>query len=149
MTYKEIIQIEKDNPHSINLFHEGIFYKAYERSAYMMCKKIHPFKVSKKFIKIIDMDVVSIGFPENSLTKWFEKDKLHHNDDGTINISIECAEDDSLFVEWKTTLSFNTVKEDTKDNIYDVIRNFPLESSTPIDCVNFIATLKMKVNAIV
>lgn len=32
-----------------------MFYKAYQRSAYLLCKYIHPFKVSSRIIKDIQI----------------------------------------------------------------------------------------------
>ena len=44
--------------------------KAYERSAFFIHTYIKDFKLSKRYIKAVNMDVVSLGFPENTLPKW-------------------------------------------------------------------------------
>ena len=38
--------------------------KAYERSAFFAHTLIHEFKLSKRYIKTVNMDVISLGFPE-------------------------------------------------------------------------------------
>ena len=48
MTKLEICTIEEANPGQINLFPEGAFYKAYQQSAWLLCTRVHPFKVSAR-----------------------------------------------------------------------------------------------------
>lgn len=67
MTKLEIFNLEQDNPGNVYLFLEGTFYKAYERSAYLLCKHVQPFKVSSRIIKDIPGPLVSVGFPKTSL----------------------------------------------------------------------------------
>ena len=59
MTFREIIDREDQNTDSIWLYREGMFMKAYERSAFFAHTLIHEFKLSKRYIKIVDMDVIS------------------------------------------------------------------------------------------
>lgn len=47
-----------------------MFYRAYERSAYLLCRLVHPFKVSCHFLKTVNDNIVSVGFPQTSLEKW-------------------------------------------------------------------------------
>ena len=65
MTFKEIIERESCNEDSIWLYREGMFVKAYERSAFFAHALIHEFKLSKRFIKNVNMDVISLGFPKS------------------------------------------------------------------------------------
>lgn len=77
---QEILSNESENTHSIYLYREGVFYKAYERSAYLFVKNVKPFMVKKRFVKSVNQEVVSIGFPTNSLHNYFEKDKIQANE---------------------------------------------------------------------
>ena len=70
MTYKEILSREEQNQDSIWLHREGMFMKAYERSAFFAHTLIHEFKLSKRYIKTVNMDVISLGFPEQTIPKW-------------------------------------------------------------------------------
>ena len=70
MTFKEIISREEQNTDSIWLYREGMFMKAYERSAFFAHTLIHEFKLSKRYIKTVNMDVISLGFPEQTVPKW-------------------------------------------------------------------------------
>ena len=47
-----ILQDEQQNNGSyIRLYAEGIFYKAYERSAWVACRVLHPFMVKKRAVR--------------------------------------------------------------------------------------------------
>lgn len=64
MTSREFIQEEAGNEDRIVLYREGLFWKAYERSAYAVCMQIRPFKPTKRSLKTLDGGaLVSIGFP--------------------------------------------------------------------------------------
>lgn len=58
-----ILSTERNNTSHIYLYREGIFYKAYERSAYAFVTTVQQFMVKKKFFKCTNCEVVSIGFP--------------------------------------------------------------------------------------
>lgn len=70
MTYAEILNLEDTNADKIYLFREGVFLKAYEHSAFLCFTYVHPFKLSRRFIKSVNRHVISLGFPELSLKKW-------------------------------------------------------------------------------
>lgn len=70
MTFREIIDREEQNTDSIWLYREGMFMKAYERSAFFAHSLIHEFKLSKRYIKTVNMDVISLGFLEQTVPKW-------------------------------------------------------------------------------
>lgn len=53
MTQKEIFNSENENLEYIYLHKEGIFWKAYERSAFRVIQRQPGFKLKKKFIKAV------------------------------------------------------------------------------------------------
>lgn len=69
MTLQEIIAAESRNTDKIYLHLEGIFWKAYERSAFAFIHRISRYKASKRYVKYLDAKVVSLGFPDASRTK--------------------------------------------------------------------------------
>lgn len=69
MTLQEIIAAENRNTDKIYLHLEGIFWKAYERSAFAFIHRISRYKASKRFVKYLDAKVVSLGFPDASRSK--------------------------------------------------------------------------------
>ena len=67
---KDILEIEKDRKtledwRKLHLFQEGSFYRAYEVSAWLCHKYIHPFKVTHRHVKGVDQ---SIAFSPHCLT---------------------------------------------------------------------------------
>ena len=70
MTYKEILELEDVNTDKIYLYKTGLFLHAYDRSAYFVHKRIHPFKLSYRYIKSVNRNVASLGFPYNVKDKW-------------------------------------------------------------------------------
>ncbi|MDO9152805.1 MAG: hypothetical protein Q7U47_03700 [Paludibacter sp.] len=67
MTVKEIIAIELANVNSIYLLKEGMFYRAYNRSAMRVVIYLKPFKVNHKFVKTVQQEIFYVGFPCSSL----------------------------------------------------------------------------------
>ena len=51
----------------IRLYKRGIFWKAYEESALLLCSK-KTLKVSRQWVKTVDREVLSVGFPDSTLT---------------------------------------------------------------------------------
>lgn len=60
MTFHEIISRESQNEDSIWLYREGMFMKSYERSAFFAHALIHEFKLSKRYIKTVNMAVIAL-----------------------------------------------------------------------------------------
>ena len=70
MTKLEICATEDANPGQVYLYPEGAFYKAYQKSAWLLCTRVHPFKVSARPLKGLDGPFLSVGFPQSSLDKF-------------------------------------------------------------------------------
>ena len=70
MTKLEICTLEASNPGQVYLYPEGAFYKAYQKSAWLLCTRVHPFKVSARGLKGLDGPLLSVGFPQSSLDKF-------------------------------------------------------------------------------
>ena len=70
MTKLEICTLEASNAGQVYLYPEGAFYKAYEKSAWRRCTRVHPFKGSARPLKGLDGPLLSVGFPQSSLDKF-------------------------------------------------------------------------------
>lgn len=70
MTKLEICAKEDTNSGQVYLYPEGAFYKAYQQSAWLLCTRVHPFKVSARPLKGLDGPLLSVGFPQSSLDKF-------------------------------------------------------------------------------
>lgn len=136
---------------SIVLYSEGIFYKAYEHSAWLATNLLNRFMVKKKHVKKAGMDIVSIGFPKTSLEKWAAGRKPDKNGD-FVTIHIEAEEYEKItdkdFNGWKDSISetsgTTSDKQNSESDILDELRHFPVESKTPIECMMFVSRLKQE-----
>ncbi len=54
----------------IHLYLEGSFLRAYDWSAWLCCRIVHPFKVTNRLFKGMDVATTLIGFPPSSLDKF-------------------------------------------------------------------------------
>jgi hypothetical protein len=87
-TIKEIIAIEEENNSNIYLYSEGIFWKAYQRSAYMFLQHCRVnYMVKHRFVKSVLREVYSIGFPHSALPKLFKEDEIEYLDEKKIRVT--------------------------------------------------------------
>lgn len=92
-----ILHKESSNTHHIFFYREGVFYKAYERSAYLFVTNYKPFMVKKRFVKAAGREIVSIGFPTNSINSYLPKDQLHENGN-EVEISLNVSPSPSRWI---------------------------------------------------
>jgi hypothetical protein len=161
MSIHEIVTIEDQNTGEIHLHKEGIFWKAYQQSAYLFTREVKAFKVSKKLVKAVGREVVSLGFPQQTLatyleeTQWNEIDEKHRLITG---YSLQ-AEDyrgwlESLPLTVKKPAGSVPVNEqakhqqltDSECTALSSLREFRVERSTPMDCMLFVVSLQKQLD---
>lgn len=76
MKISDIIQREDDNPDSIILIKEGMFWRAYERSAFRFIRLIQEFRVMVKYYKNVDRKLAFLGFPAETLPSVVARAKI-------------------------------------------------------------------------
>jgi len=131
----------------IHLWKEGVFWVAYEQSAYAiwLSKK---YKPSKKFIKSVDMEVVSIGFPKMALASLVEFHICSDEKriDKHIVLETNSVVDETAFLKWKNAIPCRDVARKVSTikqiEILAKIKNFDLFNATPVMCMNFLAEIK-------
>lgn len=156
----EILQKECTNTHTVYFYREGVFYKAYDRSAYLFVKFVKPFQIKKRMVKSVKQEVVSIGFPTNSLVNYFSSDKIREK--GNIaEVDLEKNINVDEFEWWKSQIPILSEESSAKDQptasrqSNDVLYNkssdieaimkikmFPIEGKTPLECMLFLSELK-------
>ena len=136
---------------SVNLYKEGVFWLAYEQSAYYVWL-LKGYKPTKKRYKKMDKEVVQIGFPK--------VDALLENQ----NISIVAQQDTFIsfntikpielvdFKRWKNALTSmpigaktTTTTTNIQQEIIDSICVFDCINKTPVEALLFIDELKTKI----
>ena len=148
MTFSEILALERDNHNQIILFREGIFWKAYEKSAFLICEHIRPFKTSKKCVKSLGSTcMIYIGFPEATEEQLF-RNLERAEDEGTRRVyNCTFPFDEESFLQWKddTPVKERKVNTPSCENASDIeerLRSFDLALATPMDCMMLVAELK-------
>lgn len=148
MVIKEIIRIEDNN--NIYLHKEGLFWRAYEYSAFAFVENIKGYNAKKKFVKKLNNDIVFIGFPDSALYNILEfcKQKGFAVNKNNSLIKIELATKKEGFSKWKDEIETVPSKKEknTDTAISERVANFPLATKTPIEAQQFLYTLQMELN---
>lgn len=154
MSIKEIVEAEKSNTSKIYLYREGLFFRAYEVSAFALCSFVHPFKVIKRQLKVLNGEEVAyVGFPASSEEKYLSGRNIIESDDAHKVIGLVEPIDLNAFAEWKQGVE---LKESAPANcsvpevmghcegngVLEKLRAFNLANSTPMQCMMFIAQLQ-------
>lgn len=101
------LQLETVNTGVVHLWLEGMFWKAYERSAYIFVCRINGYKPYKKWIKAVGGEVVAIGFPAKAFDKLVEGRVVEYVDEKHCLLTGFTVDAQELknFQEWKKKLS--------------------------------------------
>lgn len=170
MSVKEIIEAEKrndNNVYDIHLYLEGIFWRAYEWSAYL--SRIFPspltdnerLKPTIKTDKRNNITVIQVGLQLSSFYKYFPNvignDAMFKMDEKHIVIHCHNMFNEYDFSNYDEIL--NTWKEDIVDSVLvkneisnkpnidtllDEIISYPIESKSLIDNLQFLSYIKDK-----
>lgn len=164
-TISEILALESQSDSQIHLYREGIFWKAYQQSAYQILQQRNRFKVSKKHVKAVGQQIVSIGFPDSTLSQLFVPELLTQTTDKQLTIA--CSPIDMLaYQAWFDSVEITekvkqTEKKENTDIVAPIIphrqqaeatnkeeiiirrlRAFRIEHSTPMDCMLFLVSIR-------
>ena len=72
-SYERVIKFENEKPQGvIRLVEANGFYRAYNKSAFLFHQVIAQHKVTKKFVKNINQEIVYVGFPVDKLLELSE-----------------------------------------------------------------------------
>ena len=152
----------------IHLFQEGSFYRAYEWSAWLMCRYLHGFKVTHRRMKGVEQSVALIGFPVTSLSKWVTDD-IERHDVSDKHITFTLAGevfadlggmDNALdvFDSWKAEQPIVEKAARRQPETYSTqpsalslsmiaqrILSFPVEAKSPLECSQFLSDIKQQI----
>ena len=144
MTAKELISLESGNHDEIRLYKVGMFWCAYERSAYMMCSQVRELKVKADRVKSAGGQVLcKVGFPMNSFDTTAASLVVKSRTDDEVVLKAPRAITEDQFLEWKNT---HTVADSSapsaEGDIVRMIRGFNVAVHTPRQCMDFIMELQ-------
>jgi hypothetical protein len=155
MKITDIQILEATNTNSCFLIKEGIFWRAYERSAMVFCNHIKKYQVTKKYFKVITGDLIYLGFPDQILDEILslcENKEIKRHEK---LIEINGFDESNGFDTWKSSVDYaehvieNKLNAKLNGDIYKVIeriRQYPIAERTPIESQLFIIELQNLIN---
>ena len=150
MTIQEKLR-EKDAK-IVHLFKEGVFWVAYESDAYRV-SQVKNLKPTKKYVKAVQQEVVSVGFPHSSLEGVLSYFTVKERGDTLVVMESSVPVDMDAFGEWKNQMQLQTkaitsspVLNDANNAagqlLFEKVRSFKLYTASPMDCMRFIEELQ-------
>ncbi|MDR0863764.1 MAG: hypothetical protein LBO74_02375 [Candidatus Symbiothrix sp.] len=172
MTTKEILQLEstKGEATILLLFREGIFLKAYEESAYLFYRFVKKYQIKTVYYKNIDRALLSLGFPSHSFETLVGEtglDVLGEPENGVYKLTSgtfsfseeefrsfkkEYTSPSPVQLTRKKTESaapqifFPALENSAETKVIIQLQQFNIASSTPMECMLFLNTLKLALN---
>jgi hypothetical protein len=70
MQITQVLTIENKNTNSIHLVQDALFFRAYEKSAWLFGKYFKDYKVNCRYYKNIQQELLWLGFPSSILAKY-------------------------------------------------------------------------------
>ena len=175
MALREILEIESKRRETgqycvIHLVAEGMFYRAYEWSAWLCFRYVSQFKATRRAQGDDGESVVFVGFPVSSLAKFTPSDSTLENktEKGVDMVLPNSVFGDSLdpdaleeeYNSWKQSVPLSakqqrpslgkelkTPDEGAPHRISDImfkVLSYPLEQKSPMECMAFLAELKQQ-----
>ena len=106
---EEILRHEADKKTSeVVLFLEGKFWKAYEKSAYVLTM-MYGFKPSKRYVKLVNQEIISVGFPQESLQKYIGNQRAEYSEK-FIRVRFNKDQNEDAFIAWKIAIRVKEAK---------------------------------------
>ena len=106
-SYEQVIKFENEKPQGvIRLVEANGFYWAYNQSAYYFHQAIAQHKVTRKFVKNINQEIVYVGFPVDKLLERIGE-RSHKKTELGYDVELSSSElpDAANYDEWRRTLS--------------------------------------------
>lgn len=158
MTIQSILDAEAQVTDRVTIYYEGMFWKAYERSAYIICSQLRSFKPTKKVIKKMGgQEVISIGFPDTCLDALMQKHQKVSETHISRTYSGFRPLNEQEFLLWKNksgSLPCPLPKEEAEvepepeqphnpiPEVVQQLKDFDLLNHTPYDCLILVKELK-------
>lgn len=152
MSISEIVQLEDKNHDCIILHAEGIFWRAYERSAYAFANQIAQMQILKKPFKVLKgREICYLGFPMTAAENHLKGLILIEESEKLRKYKASEQWTDGEFQEWHDAqpLTEKTVTADAKEDeklpymgVIETIKNFDISTSTPLDAFSLLVKLK-------
>lgn len=152
MRQMDIMNKEEKNATDIFLYREGLFWKAYERSAFLFSRHIRPYQAQKRYVKCLGRTVVSLGFPDKALKDILAGREYEKMNEKSIRIIGYPSMDPAEYERWEVGIAVREVKEGAGpcnqsgisegSDVLLRLREFQVAVSTPMQCMMFLSELQ-------
>ena len=121
---------------------------AYEQSAYLICID-KAYKPKKKWIKYLEKEVVTVGFPPIALEFWQKENQVTCIEEKE-NFKIFGAKNKCItadFLSWKESIVLlKSINVKSIQTLEQKILHFPLANSTPVEAFMFLGKLQKEIS---
>ena len=146
MRIAEIAKIERQNEQQIHWFKSGMFWRAYNLSAFLTIQNGRPFKVIYKAFKVTQWEALLIGFPESvcqDLLQQFSKIDIQREPN---HICIHPPQMilKEAYMDWFEShcRMLNRPSSYQYLEVIERLKSFPLANKTPIESQHFLWELQ-------
>jgi len=129
-------KLDRETGRKIFLYKQGVFWTAYEHSA-LILSWLKPLKISFRFVKTVNQQVISVGFPDTTLAffsdnfgPFVETDKhtgYFELEDANAGITLAALREETLHQQPDEASDTSALSTDLKDQIL----SFRLAEKTP------------------
>lgn len=157
-----MLALESAGEGRIVLHKEGIFWRAYQYSAFLFSKHIRPLKVNTRFVKVVDTELAYLGFPEKVLEEVLqlaaEKSWSTEKEEKLIKIGIGETISPEVFKVWLSAQgdrnegALQDEAEGNSNAFEQVIRklqSYPILEKSPLETQQFVLNLQKEINGLV
>ncbi len=142
----------------VRLYKEGIFWIAYEQSAYIIsCVKT--LKPTKKLVKKLGKEVISVGFPDSSLEKIISMYTLKERRDTLVVMETDIPCNEIAYQQWKDQTeitipspiqvteqpAIELAVQKRESSVVERVLAFDMGNSTPMQCFIFLNELQQSI----
>ncbi|MCB9291517.1 MAG: hypothetical protein H6559_00055 [Lewinellaceae bacterium] len=156
MQTKDILALEGTNEGDILLLREGLFWRAYQLSAFLFSTHIRPLKVTSRHVKVVKANLAYVGFPDKILEGIVqaagEKGWNIERQEKQIRIIVGLPVDRAAYQQWfeaqapSEEESAATFPYLGQDKILEKIRSYPIMEKTPLETQRFVLELQKEIN---
>lgn len=168
MKLSDLLMQEAPGSPDIYLYREGLFWKAYEYSAYQFVHTVRAYNPQKKWMKGLQRDIVSLGFPDRVLAEILQGRTAEQIDEKKWIIRGTEPVGEEEFENWKEKMprqeSPATVSQPAPSaqpssataaemrhpgerTVLAKLAAFQVESASPLQCMMFISELQKELRS--
>lgn len=167
MKITDILIHETPGNTDIYLHREGLFWKAYEYSAFLFIQTVRVYNPQKKWMKGLGREVVSLGFPDSVLQEILQGRTTEQTGDKRWVIKGTEPVSEEAFEEWKANLKqhipsvatvatvtanvptgvVTQIHQTAQQEVLRKLAAFQVESASPLQCMMFISELQKELRS--